>query len=232
MEANAHRTRFANYIQQVLSVLYEHAIDLGWTGHNPANGVRKLKTPAERRVPHRPWSDDAVATFRARATPVARLIFEIGIGSVQRPGDWPGFRWSDHDGEALRIVQGKTGIGLWLPCTPILKATLDASPRTGVTIIADANDRPVSYFKMARIMREERARLDLLEFDLHALRYRGVEELALAGCTHDEIAAFSGHASHAMIRKNAGATRQEMRARSAVAKRARGGPHGMTGAPR
>jgi hypothetical protein len=48
---------------------------------------------------------------------------------------------------------------------------------------------------MARIMREECKRLDLLDFDLHALRCRGVQELALAGCTDDEIAAFSGHAS-------------------------------------
>jgi hypothetical protein len=67
MEANAHRTRFANYIQQVLSVLFEHAIDLGWLDHNPAKSVRKLKTPAERRAPHRPWTDEAIATFRARA---------------------------------------------------------------------------------------------------------------------------------------------------------------------
>jgi integrase len=221
MEANANRTRFANYIQQVMSVLFEHAIDIGWAEHNPAKAVRKLKTPAERQAPHCPWTDAAIATFRSRAIPVARLIFEIGIGSVQRPGDWPTFQWSDYDGEALRITQGKTGVGLWLPCTPELKATLDAAPRHGPTIIADPSGRPFSYFKMARIMREERKRLDLLDFDLHALRYRGVQELALAGCTDDEIAAFSGHASMAMIRKYAGAARQEMRARSAAAKRAK-----------
>ncbi|MGP1355868.1 hypothetical protein [Roseicyclus sp.] len=87
------------------------------------------------------------------------------------------------------------------------------------TIIADADGRAFSYFKMARIMREERARLGLLDFDLHALRYRGVQELATAGCTDDEIASFNGHASMAMIRKYAGAARQEMRARSAARKR-------------
>jgi hypothetical protein len=130
MEANAHRTRFANYIQQVLSVLFEHAIDLGWLDHNPAKSVRKLKTPAERRAPHRPWTDEAIATFRARASSTARLIFELGIGSVQRPGDWPKFRWSDYDGEALRITQGKTGVSLWLPCSQDLKRMLDATPRT------------------------------------------------------------------------------------------------------
>jgi len=219
MEANAHRTRFANYVQQVLSVLFEHAIDLGWINHNPAKSVRKLKTPAERRAPHHPWTDAAIATFRKRANPTARLIFELGIGSVQRPGDWPKFRWSDYDGEALRITQSKTGVSLWLPCTLELQRTLDTTPRTGITILADGAGRPFSYFKTARIMREERTRLGLLDHDLHALRYRGVQELAHAGCTDDEIAAFSGHASMAMIRKYAGAARQEMRARSAIAKR-------------
>ncbi len=45
MEANKERVRFANYIPQVMSVLVEHAIDLGWRKDNPAKGVRRLKTP-------------------------------------------------------------------------------------------------------------------------------------------------------------------------------------------
>jgi hypothetical protein len=67
---------------------------------------------------------------------------------------------------------------------------LDATPRYGVSILADADGRPFSYFKMARIMREERNAL-AFRFDLHALRYRGVQELAWAGCTDDEIASLS-----------------------------------------
>ena len=64
-------------------------------------------------------------------------------------------------------------------------------------------------------MRAERARLGLLTFDFHALRYRGVIELAWAGCTDDEISAYSGHASVAMIRRYAGEARQIVRARQA-----------------
>jgi integrase len=219
MEANAHRTRFANYIQQVLSVLFEHAIDLGWLDHNPAKSVRKLKTPAERRAPHRPWTDEAVATFRARRLLNGAAYLRAWDRQRAAPRRLAKFRWSDYDGEALRITQGKTGVSLWLPCSQDLKRMLDATPRYGVSIISDADGRPFSYFKMARIMREERKRLGLAEFDLHALRYRGVQELAWAGCTDDEIAAFSGHASIAMIRKYAGEARQVMRARTAARKR-------------
>lgn len=62
-------------------------------------------------------------------------------------------------------------------------------------------------------MRKERARLGILEHDLHALRYRGVMELAWAGCSDDEIASYSGHD------KYAGEARQVMRARQAAEKR-------------
>jgi len=219
MEANRHRIRFANYIVQIASVLYEHAIDLGWAENNPAKGIRKLKTPSGKCRAHVPWPDWAVDRFRTEADLLPRLIFELGIGSVQRPGDWSRFLWSDYDGQSLRLVQSKTGRALWLPCTESLTSSLDRAPKLGLTILAGPDGRPVSYFSMARIMRRERQRLGLTEFDLHALRYRGVMELAWAGCSDDEIAAFSGHASAAMIRKYAGAARQEMRAQSAAEKR-------------
>ena len=219
MEKNRHRNRFANYIPQVMSVLCEHAIDLGWMKANPAKSVRRLKTPPEKRQMHIPWPDWAVEKWRAEASPLPRLVFEIGVGSVQRPGDWGRFRWNDYDGDTLQVVQGKTGKALHLPCTREFKAALDGAPRLGMTILTLKDGRPLPYRRMAQIMRDERERLGLLAYDLHALRYRGVMELAWAGCDDDEIAAYSGHASKEMIRKYAGEARQIMRARQAREKR-------------
>lgn len=217
--ANAERVRFANYIPQVMSVLCEHAIDLGWRDDNPAKGVRRLPVPESKKQPHIPWPDWAVKKFRAEAAPLARLIFEIGIGSVQRPGDWPRFRWSDYDGAALKITQGKTGVELHLPCTEHLRAALSGAPKRGITILTRQDGRPLPYRRMAQIMRDERTRLGLEAYDLHALRYRGVMELAYGGCDDDEIAGYSGHSSKDMIRKYAGKARQQMRAQQAWAKR-------------
>ncbi|WP_347310691.1 hypothetical protein [Defluviimonas sp. SAOS-178_SWC] len=92
-KANAHRTRFANYIPQMFVVLCEHASDLGWLKDNPAKGVRALKTPEDCKRMHLPWPDWAVEKFRQEANDLCCLIFEIGVGSVQRPGDWVGLRW-------------------------------------------------------------------------------------------------------------------------------------------
>lgn len=86
-QANLSRVRFANSIPAVLSVICEHAIDLGWIIENPAKGVRKVATPKEKQKPHIPWADDAVSKWRAEARPLPLLIFELGVGSVQRPGD-------------------------------------------------------------------------------------------------------------------------------------------------
>lgn len=229
LDANAHRVRFGNYVASVLSVLCEFArVDLGWLRDNPAKGVRKRKVPLERQAPHMVPDDTTVARWRAEARPLPRLIFELGVGTVQRPGDLPRFRWGDYDGESLRLTQGKTGKTLQLPVTAELKAALDvddsgfgfAIPAPSAPILLGPDGAAMKYRYIAAVMLAERRRLGLERaFDLHGLRFRGVQELAWAGCSDEEIEAYSGHASKAMVRHYAGEARQIMRARSAREKR-------------
>lgn len=183
--ANTHHIRFANYIPQVTVQLCEHAIDLGWLKENPASGVRAIKMPSDRTKAHVPWTDEAVERFRNQADPLPLLIFEIGVGSVQRPSDWVVFKWSDYDGDSLKAKQGKTDKVLVLPCTKHLKAALDRHklslgfvPLGSRRILTQPNRNPMTYFYMSKIMLAERRRLDLEIHDLHAMRYRGVAELA------------------------------------------------------
>jgi hypothetical protein len=226
-EANAHRPKWANDFPRVLSVVIEHAIDIGWMDHNPAKGVKKKPIPVDRQKPHIPWTDEAIAKFRSEASDRAKLIFEIGIGSVQRPGDWVDFVWGDYDGNSLSLRQNKTGKELQqLPCTPELKAALDAekkrlgaAPHPSRPILIARNGNKLTPNGMMQIMRKERTRLGLMAYDQHALRYRGVMELAWAGCDDDEIMSFSGHNTKAMVIKYAGHARQIMRAATAAEKR-------------
>jgi hypothetical protein len=80
---------------------------------------------------------------------------------------------------------------------------------------------PFTYNKLARLLLAERKRLNVEIHDLHALRYRGVMELAWAGCNDAEIASYSLHVSPQMIAKYVGIARQQMHAKSAAKKRAR-----------
>jgi hypothetical protein len=96
MEANAHRTRFANYIQQVLSVLFEHAIDLGLARPQPrqiraqtqdACGAARTASSLDRRghrdlpgacASNRPadlraWHRQRAAPWRLAEVPLVRL---------------------------------------------------------------------------------------------------------------------------------------------------------------
>lgn len=226
MDKNKHRIRFANYIPVALSMIAKELIRRRWLTDNPAKGIERLKVPKDRQQPHVPWPDAAVAKFRAEAGPLERLIFEIGVGSVQRPSDWLQFTWGDYDGDNLRLRQGKTDKPLILPCTAALKAALDAAkaalpfaPMPNRHIITKQDGQRMVYRRLAELMRAERVRLNLEAYDLHALRYRGVMELAWAGCDDDEIMSYSGHATKAMVRKYAGEARQIMRARQAREKR-------------
>ncbi|WP_107496438.1 tyrosine-type recombinase/integrase [Thalassobius sp. I31.1] len=226
MEKNKHRVRFANYIPTAISMLSKLAIRKRWRKDNPAIDIEPLKVPKARKKPHVPWADWAVETMRDEGEPLPLLIFEIGVGSVQRPGDWVDFQWGDYDGETLKLHQNKTGKPLLLPCTEGLNVALDRAkvelgfaPHPSRHILTRADGSAMDYHAMARVMVRERKRLGLMAFDQHALRYRGVMELAWAGCTDDEIASFSGHTSKAMIIKYAGEARQIMRARQAAAKR-------------
>lgn len=185
MDANKHRVRFANYLPVAISLICKVIIRRRWLTENPARGVELLKVPKHRRKPHIPWTDVAVAKWRAEATPLPRLIFEIGVGSVQRPGDWVDFTWGDYDGDCLRLRQNKTDKPLLLPCTVELKAALERarsslpySPMPGLFIITESEGLPMTYRRMAQIMLTERKRLGVQAYDQHALRYRGIKELA------------------------------------------------------
>jgi integrase len=134
-DANAETVRFANYIVQVLRILFEHAIDIGWlkAGTNPAKGVDLIKSE---RPGRKPWPADLVKAYRAEAKGRARLIFEVLLGTGMRPADALKARWDDLSDGGINIRQNKTKKPIWVPLTPALRAVLDQTPRKGLTICA------------------------------------------------------------------------------------------------
>lgn len=216
-DANAETVRFANYIVQVLRILLEHSIDLGWRTDNPARGISLLKSDGPTR---QPWPTDMIAAYRAAATGRALLIFEMCLGTGQRIGDVLKMRWSDIDGDGIRVRQGKTGSDLWIPFTPRLRSILSETPRTGLTIIAHGPaGKALTYFPAAKAVRSVREQIGAEEYDIHGLRYAAAADLAAAGCSDEQIAAITGHKTSAMIARYAGPVRQRARAEEAQKRR-------------
>ena len=213
---NAKTVRFANYIVQVLRVLCEHAIDLGWLKENPAKGIALLRSTGPKREA---WPQDKIAAFRKEAGPRARLIFEMCLGTGQRIGDVLRMRWSDIEGDGINVKQGKTGAKLWVPFTRQLAATLAETPKIGATICAWGRGKPTSYRGAADLIYAVRVKIGAEAWDIHALRYSAASELAAAGCSDELIKAVTGHQTSAMVVKYAGSAMQRARATEAQGRR-------------
>lgn len=215
--ANADRQRFANYIVQVLRIIFEHAIDLGWRKDNPAKGVSLLKS---NKPPREAWPLVFVTAFRNAAPPRALLLFELCVGTGQRIGDVLKMRWGDIEGGAICVTQGKTKSKLWVPVTPRLQFILDQTPRIGLTICAwGPAGKPTRYRTAADLVMAVRRAIGAEGYDIHGLRYYAAAELAAAGCSDELIASVTGHKTMAMVAKYAGAARQKSRAITAQGKR-------------
>lgn len=215
---DANKGRFGNYIVQVLRVMCEHAIDLGWIVENPCKGVEMLKSGAPKREA---WPQDLIVAYRAQASGRALLIFELCLGTGQRIGDVLKMRWDAIEGTGIAVTQGKTGVKLWVPFTRQLRTALDATPKVGLTICAQPNGRPTSYRGAADMVMAVRREIGAQAYDLHGLRYAATAELAALGMDDDHIMAITGHSTKAMIVKYAGPARQRARAATVQVERNR-----------
>jgi integrase len=217
-DANAETVRFANYIVQVLRILFEHAIDIGWlkAGTNPAKGVDLIKSE---RPGRKPWPADLVKAYRAEAKGRARLIFELLLGTGMRPADALKARWDDLSDGGINIRQNKTKQPIWVPLTPALRAVLDQTPRKGLTICAQANGKPTSYRGAADLVMAVRQKIGAGAFDLYSLRHTTASELLAAGCSDEQVAAVLGHTSARTVPIYTATVRQMERAKQAQEKR-------------
>ncbi|WP_434286254.1 tyrosine-type recombinase/integrase [Celeribacter sp. SCSIO 80788] len=209
MDANKDAVRFANYVMQVARVLFEHSIDLGWRKDNPAQGVKSLKMPKAKRLDREPWPAEKIKAFRARYAfeTRERLLFELCLGSGQRIGDVLEMRWSDIEGDAIRVVQNKTGKGLLVPLTSDLRSALAshrsinaASRRQSVFMLTNARrSGPWSYRGASQAIRNAREAVGALKWDIHSLRHAAATELYEVGCDVPMIMAVTGM-SEKMVR--------------------------------
>jgi integrase len=74
-----------------------------------------------------------------------RTAFALHLYTGQRRADVARMAWTDVAGNAIHVVQQKTGARLMIPLHPNLSAALRAWPRKHVIILTTAFNRPFSY---------------------------------------------------------------------------------------
>ena len=219
-DANQERFRFANYCVQVIRILFEHAIDLGWIEYNPASGVTLLKTTS---APRLPWPDHLIEAYRKAATGRELLLFEMCLATGQRIQDVLDMKWTDirpirfPDGiqrVGVDLVQNKTGKVLWVPLRDSLVTLLSNTKRQHTHILTNRYARgPWSYRGAAQAVMKVREQIGAKAYDIHSLRYSAACEMAIAGLSDEEIGDVTGQTKQTVqhytksVRQIANATR-------------------------
>jgi integrase len=213
MEPTAARNWF-----KAIRAVTAHCIDINMLKDDPTLGVRLRPIKGDG---FHTWSDGEITQFEA-AHPIGsreRRALALGVYTGQRRGDVIRMgRQHIRDG-VLHVTQEKTGAALAIPIHPELQAVLNAVPLTQLTFLQTLRGKPFpghsfsAWFKAAC----GKAGLDP-RCTFHGLRKAACRRLAEAGCSANEIAAISGHATLKEIARYTKAADQARMARNAMAR--------------
>jgi len=180
-----------DYAFTVLMRLLSWARTCGLTTYRPPERLARLYH-ADRS--ERIWSEADIAAFMGVAPLPLQRALVLALETGQRQGDLLKLSWTNYDGTWIRLRQSKTGRLVNIPVTKRLRAILDTTPRTAITILTHSQRRPwkANAFRAAWGIASRRAGLSDLTF--HDLRGTAVTRLSEAGCTPQEIATITGHA--------------------------------------
>jgi len=198
--------RFANYVVQVLRMLFGWGILRGALETNPASKVPGIRKPIGTAEVNRAWSAVEVASFAAAAPPQLLVPFALGLFAGMRQGDALLVTWAGYDGATLRWIAGKNGEPCMAPATGPLKTVLDeAKARRGnaLQIAVTSTGTPwsqsgfrASFFKLVRKLVKEGKLQSGCTF--HGLRHTIASAARDSGESESRVAAAIGDRSPAM----------------------------------
>jgi integrase len=218
LDAKAGTPVAARDLLRCLRVLIRYAADIGLRDDDPTLGIR-IAMPKSGGF--RTWSEDDIASFEAHY-PLGskpRLALALLLHTAQRRADVVRMgRQHIRDG-VLSVRQQKTGTALAIPVTPALAAALDATPSEHLTFLVTDRGQPFEPMAFTKWFRRCCDAAGLPKAcSAHGLRKAACRRLAEAGCSANEIASISGHASLREIERYTRAADQARMARHAVAR--------------
>jgi integrase len=166
------------------------------------------------------WTETELAAFEAAHAigTKARLAFALALYTGQRVGDLVRIgRQHIRDG-VLTVRQQKTGAMLAIPVHSDLQAVLDAASGE-LLFLTTKSGKPFTGHKLGKHFRAWCDTAGLPKHcSAHGLRKAACRRLAEAGCSANEIAAISGHATLQEVERYTKAADQQRLARNAMAR--------------
>ncbi len=200
-EAFSETPRKADYFVQMLSILFNYAIEREDMTHNPACGV-KLYGPQSEMEPWPQDKQDAYIRYCERNKLDTELLaFYLGTGTGQRPGDLCQMKWEHFDGEYMFVLQEKTKTRIRVFCPDNLLDALAKFPRQGDYILARNLREPLTYNILQKKVLAVRKAIEATNFTMHGWRFTAAVELAEAGASDSEIQSVTGHKTLKMVQK-------------------------------
>jgi len=200
--------------------LMQYAVAADLCKADPTQG---LKLPKVKSKGIYTWNETDIATYES-AWPIdtkPRLAFALLLYTAQRRSDVIRMGRQHIRNGVLQVRQVKTGIVLDIPVHPDLQAVIDATPGEHLTFITTKTGKPYSGNDFSEQFRTWCDAAELpKECSAHGLRKAACRRLAEAGCSANEIAAISGHATLSEVQRYTKAADQARMARNAMARQA------------
>jgi integrase len=130
----------ANYVVTVLSMLFEYAIDRGWTKTNPADGIKRIKRDKKLARANRPWSEAECRIVIERAPPHLRI--PIYVRRLRKADVLTVTRAAVRDG-MISVTTSKRQVPVAVPIHPVLADALATAPASdAVQLAVTSKGRP------------------------------------------------------------------------------------------
>ncbi|PZP60057.1 MAG: integrase [Delftia acidovorans] len=182
--------RSADYAWTTLARVLSFAKDRGLITVNVCErGGRLYEADRTEKI----WTEADVAAVLSLHKPDISAALLLALWTGQRQGDILAAAWTNYDGSALRVRQGKTGARVVIPLSAPVRKMLDAMPRKATTILTNAHGNSWTSDGFRTSWRKAVQAAGVKGLTFHDLRGTAVTRLALSGCNTAQIASITGH---------------------------------------
>ncbi len=212
----AARPGMGNLTRAVMRRVMQFAVKDKRRTDNPMLGIEPFKVGE-----HHTWTDAELRQYedKWRLGTRQRLAYALLLYTGQRVGDVVRMGRADISDGSVHVVQQKTGAELWVPIHPELLRVMKALPAKGLTLVGDANGRPIKRAALSTLMRAAIKQAGLPRRCVaHGLRKAAMRVLAESDATANQIASISGHKTLKEVERYTKAADQKKMARTAMDK--------------
>lgn len=203
-----HRTA-ANMLRNRLSALMKFAVRIGMTTVNPVQATRPFKVEG---TGFHTWTEEEIAAYEVRH-PIgskARLALDLMLWTGQRGGDARVTGPAGVRQRRLIVAQEKTRVTVSVPILPALAESILAAPSGGLVFLLSDHGKPYSRKGFGNKVRQWCDEAGLPDCSAHGLRKAAARRFAEAGCSNQEIKAWTGHTTDSEVARYTAAASQTM----------------------